>query len=181
VSLIDDEVESHRAGGISGIRIKVNALVDDLVIDQLYRASQVGVPVRILVRGACALRPGVPGLSETIEVRSILGRFLEHSRVFWFARSGDPHVLIGSADVMQRNLDRRIEALVRVQDPRHVEQLGRLLDLAFDDRTSAWHLGVDGGWQRRTSDEGGAPLRDLQSTLIDEARARSRGGSPQRL
>ena len=112
-------------------------MVDEAVIDALYLASQAGVPVELLVRGICALRPGVPGLSETIRVRSILGRFLEHSRVFWFDNGGEPEAWIGSADMMHRNLDRRVEVLVRLRDEHVIDEVGALLDLAFDPETTA--------------------------------------------
>ena len=115
-------------------------MVDEAVIDALYLASQEGVRVELIIRGICALRPGVPGLSETIRVRSILGRFLEHSRVFWFDNGGEPAAWIGSADMMHRNLDRRVEVLVRLRDPHVVDEVRDLLDLAFDPDTTAWEL-----------------------------------------
>ncbi len=166
VSLIRGEIAHHRAGRPAGIKLKVNSIVDETVIDALYEASQAGVPVRLLVRGICALRPGVAGLSENIEVRSILGRFLEHSRVFLFAAGGRPVCLIGSADLMHRNLDRRVEALVRLTEPAHVEALAQLLDTALDERTASWRLGADGRWQRRSAGADGTPLLDLQSELV---------------
>jgi polyphosphate kinase len=116
VRRIEDEIEAHRAGDDGArVRIKVNSLVDEQVIDALYRASQAGVPVDVVVRGICAIRPGRPGLSDNIHVRSILGRFLEHSRVFHFGAADE--YWIGSADMMHRNLDRRVEVLLRVADP----------------------------------------------------------------
>jgi polyphosphate kinase len=139
-----------------------------VIIDSLYRASRAGVPIDLLVRGICGLRPGVPGLSETIRVRSILGRFLEHSRVYAFGAGddGDGAVWLGSADLMHRNLDRRVELLVRVADPAHQAELRGLIDEAMDERTSSWWLGRDGVWTRHHLDESGSPLRDLQSHLI---------------
>ncbi len=166
VERIEREVEHHKAGRPARIRFKMNAIVDEAIIDALYRASRAGVPIDLLVRGICALQPGLPGLSETIRVRSILGRFLEHSRVFGFENGGEPELWIGSADLMHRNLDRRVEALARLEQADHVEELTKLLDLAFDARTSAWHLGPDAEWTRRHLDENGNPLRDLQELLI---------------
>ncbi|MFI9721310.1 RNA degradosome polyphosphate kinase [Streptomyces sp. NPDC052396] len=174
ITRIGREVEHHREGRPASIRIKVNSMVDEAVIDALYRASQAGVPVDIWVRGICALRPGVPGLSENIRVRSVLGRFLEHSRVFAFANGGEPEVWLGSADMMHRNLDRRIETLVRVTHPTHRASLNRLLELGMSDRTASWHLGPDGEWTRQASDADGQPLRNVQEMLID-ARRRRRG------
>ncbi|WP_436845297.1 RNA degradosome polyphosphate kinase [Streptomyces cinerochromogenes] len=174
VARIDKEVQHHRAGRPAFVRIKVNSMVDEAVIDALYRASQAGVPVDIWVRGICAVRPGVTGLSENIRVRSILGRFLEHSRVFAFGNGGEPEVWIGSADMMHRNLDRRIEALVRVVDPGHRAALNRLLDTGMSDTTASWHLGPDGEWTRQATDADGQPLRNVQEMLID-ARRRRRG------
>jgi polyphosphate kinase len=171
---IDREIDHHRSGRPARIRIKVNALVDEATIDGLIHASQAGVPIDLLARGICALRPGVPGLSETIRVRSILGRFLEHSRIFWFENGGEPEVWIGSADLMHRNLDRRVEALVRVPRRAHVDELGALLTRAFDDETAAWHLHTDGTWVRRHLADDGTPFRDLQEELIANAHRRRR-------
>ncbi|MYS43549.1 RNA degradosome polyphosphate kinase, partial [Streptomyces sp. SID5998] len=174
ISRINKEIQHHRAGRPAFIRIKVNSMVDEAVVDALYGASQAGVPVDVWVRGICALRPGVPGLSENIRVRSILGRFLEHSRVFAFGAGGEPEVWIGSADMMHRNLDRRIEALVRVTDPGHRATLNRLLETGMSDTTASWHLGPDGEWTRHATDPDGQPLRNIQEMLID-ARRRRRG------
>jgi polyphosphate kinase len=164
VDRVDREID--RQGLPSGVRIKVNSIVDEGIIDALYRASNAGVPVDVSVRGICALRPGVPGLSENIRVRSILGRFLEHSRLFWFASAGDPVVMIGSADMMHRNLDRRVEAVVRLSDPRHVREVSQVLDDCMADTTSSWHLGPDGTWTRHHRDADGNPLTDLQEHII---------------
>ncbi|MGL5867004.1 MAG: RNA degradosome polyphosphate kinase [Dermatophilaceae bacterium] len=165
---IKDEIAHERAEPGSGhIALKVNSIVDEHLIDALYRASQAGVRVQIWVRGICAVRPGVPGLSETIAVRSVLGRFLEHSRVFWFGGGGDPVVYIGSADLMHRNLDRRVEALVRLTDPRHVEDLRSLLARGMDDQYAHWRLGPDGRWTRAHLNHDGTVLEDLQTALIE--------------
>ena len=173
VERIERERENHLAGLPAWIRFKVNSVVDEATIDALYRASQAGVPVDLIVRGICSVRPGVPGLSESLRVRSILGRFLEHARVFAFANGGeDPEVFIGSADLMHRNLDRRVEALVRLADPEHVAGLLSLLDLSMDDRTASWHLGADDEWTRHHRGPDGEPLRDLQELLIARQRRR---------
>jgi len=163
---IHREIQHHEAGRESGIRVKANSIVDERVIDSLYLASQAGVPVQMLVRAICGLRPGVPGLSDTITVRSVLGRFLEHSRVFRFANGGDPESWIGSADMMHRNLDRRVEVLVRLPGEENQSEIGRLLDLAFDEDTSAWELGSDGTWTRNQG------TRHLHEMLIEGQRRR---------
>ncbi|KLL12837.1 MULTISPECIES: RNA degradosome polyphosphate kinase [Protofrankia] len=164
IERIEQETEAARRGHPSGVRIKVNSLVDEEVIDALYRASREGVPVQCLVRGICALRPGVPGLSETVHVRSILGRFLEHSRVLEFTAIQE--CWIGSADMMHRNLDRRIEALVRVAQPSQQGPLKAMLDHAFSDSVAAWILRPDGTWYRRATDPDGQPLSDYQNDLM---------------
>ncbi|MGN6326757.1 RNA degradosome polyphosphate kinase [Pseudolysinimonas sp.] len=174
---IETEAANARAGRPARIRIKVNSMVDERVIDALYRASQAGVDVDVLVRGICSLRPGIEGLSERIRVRSILGRYLEHSRVFWFANDGDPQVYIGSADMMHRNLDRRVEALVRMRREEHVVELGELFELAMDDGTASWWLGADGEWTRHSSGEDLEPLLDLQTELARRVAGRRRGSA----
>jgi polyphosphate kinase len=166
VEQIFQEIRHHEAGLPARIRIKANSVVDEATIDALYLASQGGVPVELLVRGICALRPGVPGLSENITVRSVLGRFLEHSRVFWFENAGDPVAWLGSADLMHRNLDRRVEVLVRLPTEESVESIRALLDLAFDDNTNAWELQSDGSWVRNGGDV------HLQEALIESQRRR---------
>ncbi|GLZ35476.1 polyphosphate kinase [Lentzea sp. NBRC 105346] len=162
VERIEREIEHARAGDASGVRIKVNSLVDEQVIDALYRASQAGVPVDVVVRGICALKPGIKGLSENIRVRSILGRFLEHSRVFHFVGC-DEH-WIGSADMMHRNLDRRVEVQVRVTDPRLTAQLEEMFDSALSPSTRCWVLRSDGEWEPAPSD--GTQVRDHQMELL---------------
>ena len=178
IERIDREAANQVAGRPAWIKIKVNSVVDEATIDSLYRASQVGVPIDLVVRGICAVRPGVPGLSETIRVRSILGRFLEHSRVFAFANSegGGPEVFIGSADLMHRNLERRVEALIRIVDPDQIAELVELNDRSMDDGTSSWHLQPDGTWARHHLGCDGEPLLDLQAWHIAQRRrsARSR-------
>nr|WP_218852561.1 RNA degradosome polyphosphate kinase [Spelaeicoccus albus] len=166
LKLIKSEVEHFEAGRAARIRIKVNSIVDEQIIDALYRASMAGVPIELLVRGICALRPGVPGLSETIQVRSVVGRFLEHSRAFTFAGGGDPTVYIGSADMMHRNLDRRVESLVRLTSPEHIQEIEALFDLAFSEKTEAWLLDGDGAWTRNHLAEDGHALVNLQEELL---------------
>ena len=168
---IETEITNHAAGLPSGIRIKVNSIVDEAVIDALYRASQAGVKVDVWVRGICTIRPGVEGLSENIRVRSILGRFLEHSRIYWFEAGGKPNVGIGSADLMHRNLDRRVEAIVGLSNPGHIARIRDLFERAFDDRTVHWEL-QDRTWSAHTTDPEGRPLSDLQEELIRLTRGR---------
>ncbi|GAA3235393.1 RNA degradosome polyphosphate kinase [Actinocorallia longicatena] len=171
---IEREIGHHRAGRPARIRLKCNSLVDEVLIDACYRASQAGVPVDIWVRGICALRPGVPGLSDTIRVRSILGRFLEHSRVFAFECGGNPEVWFGSADLMHRNLDRRVEALVRVNDIAHRDDLIKLLDKGMAEDTASWRLDGDGVWTRPAED---VPTQDIQTHLMRTRRWRTVDGS----
>ncbi|MFH7322570.1 RNA degradosome polyphosphate kinase [Aeromicrobium sp. JJY06] len=165
IERIDGEIDKQRAGKPAHIAIKLNSLVDEAIIDKLYEASRAGVGIDLIIRGICALRPGVPGLSENIRVRSILGRFLEHSRVFVFGAGDDREVWIGSSDLMHRNLDRRVEVLVRVPSAAHGDQLADLLDTMASDETLSWHLGADGAWTRM-------PGANVQEMLIDRARSR---------
>ncbi len=176
VERIEREVAHHRAGRPARVRFKCNSIVDEGIIDALYRASQAGVPVDIWVRGICAVRPGVPGLSDNIRVHSVLGRFLEHSRAYEFANGGDTETWIGSADLMHRNLDRRVEVLVRL-GAEHAAQVSALIDMGFDDATKAWIGQPDGSWTPHTTDDDGRPCRDLQEHLIEVRAARPRRAS----
>ncbi|HET8957965.1 MAG TPA: polyphosphate kinase 1, partial [Microcella sp.] len=178
LKLIDAETKNARAGLPAGIRIKVNSLVDEAIIDALYRASQAGVSVDIVVRGICALVPGQEGLSENIRVRSVLGRYLEHSRIFAFHHGGDPQIFIGSADMMHRNLDRRVEALIRLSDPAHLDQIDQLFDATMSDRTASWHLQPTGEWLRRATRDGDRALADLQNTMMSRIGGRRRPTGP---
>jgi polyphosphate kinase len=174
IEAIRNEVAHHREGLRARIRIKANSIVDETLIDELYSASRAGVPIDLLIRGICAVRPGVEGLSETIRVRSILGRYLEHSRIMCFENAGEPVAWIGSADLMHRNLDRRVEVLVRLPAARKVAEVSALLDLAFDEHTAGWDLSPEGTWTQATSPDD-QPLHNLQERLIaSHKRRRSR-------
>jgi polyphosphate kinase len=164
--------ESAAARKKARIRIKVNNLSDRAIIDELYLASQAGVKIDLIVRSVCALRPGVKGLSENIRVRSVLGRFLEHSRVFNFECRGEPRYFLGSADLLPRNLDHRLEAVAPVQDARLQQRLGAALDALLED-TTAWELKSNGSWQRVLPKKGDPP-RSGQTTLMRAARRRRR-------
>ncbi|WP_084099477.1 RNA degradosome polyphosphate kinase [Demequina sp. NBRC 110051] len=166
IERIDAQADRARDGKEAWVKIKVNSVVDEKTIDAMYRASQAGVRIDLVVRGICALRPGVPGLSENIRVRSILGRFLEHSRVFAFAGDEEPEVFIGSADLMHRNLDRRIEALISIVAPQQKEFLVENIDMAMSDQVAGWELGEDGTYTRVVEDAEGTRLHDLQATYI---------------
>jgi polyphosphate kinase len=165
VSMIEREARIAAEDKRAHIVMKLNNLVDEAVIDALYRAAQMGVQVDLLVRAICALRPGVPGLSESITVHSILGRFLEHSRIYYFSNDGNEEVYIGSADMMHRNLDRRVETLVRVERPETKSRLRSVLETGLTDRCNAWSLNSQGGWTplRAGPDE---PEISLQAVLM---------------
>jgi len=170
VTRIEREIEHQRAGRGGLVRLKMNSIVDERVIDALYRASRAGVTVDVTVRGICALRAGVPGLSENITVRSIVGRFLEHSRIFYFRNGALPveaggtseEYWIGSADMMHRNLDRRVEALVQVKEKSATDRIAHLFDLSTAPDTRCWILGPD-GWTRSPAD---GPGIDIQEELL---------------
>jgi polyphosphate kinase len=169
-ALIDREAEHARAGRPAGIRAKLNAITDGELTRALYRASQAGVPIDLLVRGMCVVRPGVPGVSDRIRVRSIVGRFLEHSRLFVFENAGDRATFIGSADWMGRNLDRRVETIVPVLDPFLAERIyGRILAVLFADNVKSRELQADGTY-RRLQAQAEAPV-DAQQVFLGQARA----------
>ena len=154
-----------KAGRPSGIQIKLNSLLDEDFVEALYEASQAGVKIDIVVRGICSLRPGITGLSENITVRSILGRFLEHSRIYHFVNGGEDEYWVGSADLMHRNLDRRVESLVRIERPAHKSSLQEIFDISLSEETSSWHQNQD-SWKRVSTNSKGEPLQDLQSLYI---------------
>jgi len=162
VDRIEREIDHLRAGKGGVVRLKMNSIVDEGVIDALYRASNAGVTIDLTVRGICALRAGIPGLSENITVRSIVGRFLEHSRIFYFGGGGQEEYWIGSADMMHRNLDRRVEALVQITDKSATDKMAALLAAIARPDTRCWLLGPD-GWTRSPTE---GPGRDLQADLL---------------
>jgi polyphosphate kinase len=162
---IERTIEAHSPEHPARIRMKMNSLLDAPCIRALYRASQAGVQVDLNIRGICALRPGVAGISENIKVVSVVGRFLEHSRIFSFERPDETRIFIGSADLMPRNLYNRVELLTPVEDEANREQLADVLDRAFADDTNAWELGSDGVWSRRTTN--GDPPRNMQNELLE--------------
>jgi polyphosphate kinase len=158
-SLVEREMEHAKAGRPARIIIKNNAVADPGVIKILYRASQAGVPIDMIVRGVCCLRPGIPGISDRITVRSIVGQFLEHSRIYYFDNGGTPEVYIGSADLMERNLDRRVEVLCPVNDPAMRQQLrDAVLEVLLSDTDRGWTLRTDGTYLRTTPPDGVPPL-----------------------
>jgi len=174
-ALIRNEADVARSGGDGSITLKMNSLVDTGMIEALYDASQAGVDIDLVIRGICCLIPGVPGVSDGIRVRSIVGRYLEHSRIFRFANGDGPgrvHVLIGSADLMPRNLDRRVEALVSVDDPGLQARLDEILQVNLADDTLAWELGADGRWTK--VNHGGTVDTHLRLQEIARTRVRRR-------
>lgn len=163
---IKREIENHTEGKPARIAFKLNSLVDERIIDELYLASKAGVPIDILVRGMCSLRPGVAGLSETIRVNSVLGRYLEHSRIFYFENGGDADVFIGSADMMHRNLDRRVETLVRIVQPDQIQQLKRIIDIGMSAEVDSWSLNSEGEWKRKSFTDSGTKYLDYQDQMM---------------
>jgi len=174
VERIQREIDNHEAGKPARVRLKLNSLVDEQIIDQLYFASMAGVPVEIVVRGMCALKPGIPGLSENITVHSVLGRYLEHSRIFFFENAGDPDVFIGSADMMHRNLDRRVETLVKITQSDQIKELDDLFVLAMSNQVSVWELESSGNWRRDAKDADGQPLLDMQDEIMSRTLVKKR-------
>ena len=159
------EISNAKAGKPSGIQIKLNSLLDEEFVESLYEASQAGVKVDLVIRGICSLKPGIPGLSENITVRSILGRFLEHSRIYHFVNGGEDEYWVGSADLMHRNLDRRVESLVRIERSVHKSSLQEIFDLSLSDEIASWHQSKE-KWKRVAKNAAGEPLQDLQSIYI---------------
>ena len=170
---INREIENKKAGKHAFIRLKLNSLLDEEFVEALYLASMAGVEIDLVVRGICAILPGIPGVSENIRVRSVLGRFLEHSRIFHFANGGDDEIYIGSADLMERNLNRRVESLAKISRDEHKKELIKIFDLYLSSKTAAWHLLPDGKWLRVNQDPNGAPLAELQRVMIDTYRVHS--------
>jgi polyphosphate kinase len=167
---INREIENKKAGKHAFIRLKLNSLLDEEFVEALYGASVAGVEVDLVIRGICSLMPGIPGVSENIRVRSVLGRFLEHSRIFHFANGGDDEIYIGSADLMDRNLNRRVESLVQITRPEHKKDLIKVFDLYVSSTTSGWHLLPTGKWLKVDKAPDGSPLNDLQAVVIDSYR-----------
>jgi polyphosphate kinase len=163
---IDREIENAKAGKPAGVQFKLNSILDENFVAKLYEASKEGVKIELLIRGICAVQPGIPGVSDNITVKSVLGRFLEHSRIFHFINGGDDEYWIGSADLMGRNLDRRVESLVRVVRKEHHQRLQEILDLGLSDQTSSWQLtGTE--WTRKSTDGDGNSLVDVHNTFIN--------------
>ncbi len=175
---IDRTIEAHRAGEDARIMMKMNSLVDQACIEALYRASQAGVPIDLNVRGICCLRPGVPGVSETINVVSVVGRFLEHSRIYSFQCGEHRNVYIGSADLMPRNLDTRVELLVPVEDPDLQEELQDTLERCLADDTFSWVLENCHGWQRRPGRSRCVHRELMERALAQAAAAGASAGAP---
>jgi polyphosphate kinase len=167
---IHREIENKKLNKPAFIRFKLNSLLDEEFVEALYLASMAGVEIDLVVRGICAIRPGIIGVSENIRVRSILGRFLEHSRIFHFSNDGEDEIYIGSADLMDRNLNRRVESLVQITDQEHKQELIKIFDQYLDPQISNWFLKPDGTWQRVSQSSEGEQLIDLHTQMINSYR-----------
>ena len=169
IERIDNEINNAKSGKPAGIEFKLNSILDEVFVTKLYEASAAGVKIKLLIRGICAVQPGIPGLSENITVKSVLGRFLEHSRIYHFTNAGKDEYWIGSADLMGRNLDRRVESLIRIDRKEHQQRLQEILDLGLSDQTSSWSLtGTE--WSRENCDDTGKSCADVHATLIEHYR-----------
>ena len=167
IERIDREITNQKAGKPAGIQFKLNSILDEGFVAKLYEASQAGVKIELLVRGICAVQPGIKGVSENITVNSVLGRFLEHSRIFHFTNGGDDEYWIGSADLMGRNLDRRVESLVRIDKKEHQNRLQEIIDLGISENASSWQLkGTE--WTRKSKNNRGEALLDVHEVLINQ-------------
>ncbi len=168
MGLIEREIELAQQGKSAQIIAKMNSLVDPLLIQALYQASMAGVKIKLIVRGICCLRPGLEGVSENIEVISIIGRYLEHSRIFYFHNNGNSEIFIGSADWMPRNLDRRVEVVTPIEAPNLKKQLKEMLDIFWSDNCQAWELQSDGSYHQRHS-QNEDPERNAQLIFMEKA------------
>ncbi len=169
IERIDNEINNAKLGKPAGIELKLNSILDEVFVTKLYEASAAGVKIKLLIRGICAVQPGIPGLSENITVKSVLGRFLEHSRIYHFTNAGKDEYWIGSADLMERNLDRRVESLIRIDRKEHQHRLQEILDLGLSDQTSSWSL-TGTNWSRESSDDTGQSRADVHAVLIEHYR-----------
>ncbi|MDA0867740.1 MAG: phospholipase D-like domain-containing protein, partial [Cyanobacteria bacterium] len=176
VALIQREIDHARQGQPARILAKMNSLVDPEMIRLMYEASQAGVEIQLIIRGICCLRPGLPGISDRIQVTSIIGRYLEHARIFCFHNNGDREYYIGSADWMPRNLDRRVEAVTPIEDPVLVKEVQEMLDIMLSDNRQAWDLQADGTYVQRqpAPDE---PERNTHLLLMERARQHDHGST----
>jgi polyphosphate kinase len=170
---IDRAVDAHTPESPSRVVLKINSIIDGPVISAIYGASQAGVQVDLIVRGIAGLRPGVPGVSENVRVISIVGRFLEHARIFAITADGETGYWIGSADMMARNLDNRVELVAPVEDPVACREIQAIIDLQLADTVLAWELGRDGAWRRIRPQPGETPLNS-QEALMERASRQAR-------
>jgi polyphosphate kinase len=167
IARIKRETRNHLDGKPAWIRFKLNSLLDEEIIDHLYEAADAGVKVEIVVRGICSIRLNTQARRENIKVRSILGRFLEHSRIYYFRNGGAEDYFIGSADMMHRNLDRRVESLVLIESEKHKQRLAAILDDSVSDKYSTWKLTDENSWVRNVKDHDGNYLVNFQDHFVD--------------